>query len=709
MRDMEAVFSPDGALSHALDGYSYREGQLKMADMVDKSFRTDTLAVIEAGTGIGKSFAYLVPSLMFAAQPRLKLRDHDRHRVVIATGTINLMAQLYDRDVRLLQLRLGLEGNVAMLCGRANYLCIRRWRDLLERQEELNPAERSVLESLSGELSDDTCPGLRFRFEAKVDDRIWSNLCADGDFCTAPSCPYLESCFFYKAKADAKKADIVVTNHSLLCSDARIKQDAKREKRKGGDLVLPNFKHLVVDEAHALAEHALHFYESLYDPLAVESLLSTLATKEGGIIRTLALNALGENDTLHELLLALTERAGDGTTVPVEKAKDLPDGLWDTMHHLSDDLGPVCAELEKMADESANYASIAQHMRRTIHALGNAKPKKGEDEMVRSLSLSVWGKRRRVTFSVAPFEVGDQLREDVWQTLDSGVATSATLSTGSGHDFSYWMRRVGLDPKLVSITPGSPLFVPSPYDYDSHMLVLAACSGQIPRYVAGHGPEWDDAVAKAVLRLVAHVKGGVMVLLASYGDLYSLLERIGEGDASDWRVKGTLRPLFFQGELPRSRLTDLFREAGNGILLGTHSFWEGVDVPGDALSLVIIPRIPFRNVKDPYMRKLDRLGKERERKLMADLDIPPMEKKRMLWKESPFNSTQLPYASLMLRQGLGRLIRGPEDRGVAVLLDERLVSYSYGRQLLGALPSKARVVTVDDMLAMIDRFMEAGA
>ncbi|MDD7202610.1 MAG: ATP-dependent DNA helicase [Sphaerochaetaceae bacterium] len=742
---MRSIFGLGGALSKGIDGFTYRSGQEKMACLVGEAFDQDLFAVIEAGTGIGKSFAYLVPSMEYAGQSRSKLGDHDKLRTVIATGTLNLMTQLYDKDVSLLQTRLGYTARVSMLCGRSNYLCIRRWKELFDARQTLNPAQKRSLEKVGDEVTQQGASGLRFRLEEKVSDALWSNIRADKDLCPAGSCPYIDECFFYKAKAEAKKADIVVTNHSLLFSDAKVKHDARKDKENGADLVLPAFRHLVIDEAHGIADDAARFYAMSYDPLILEGLLRHLVTGGKGA-SPLVPQVAGFCDSpqlprrifknineLRELMLTANETlvaslgskvGGIEGEIPIAKKGDFPEAVWKNLAKVEEGCADLAGDLHKLSkacggvkqaeDVVAQVDAIATHIQEMASSLHELPGMDGEnpDEFIRSVHIRHGQRQDWAVLDMVPFSVAKQLREDLYDQMRSIVFTSATLSTGTSGDFSYWMRQSGLfGYQKHPLAGGAPVSFPSPFDFQRNMLILTVRGdSSMPSWQAGSHQTYDEVVAGTVLSLIKVTKGGVLVLLASYSDLYTLVKALAVarlGAKESYRVKETERTLLFQGQAPRGKLAKTFLEETDSVLLGTHSFWEGVDIPGSALSMVIIPRIPFRNVRDPFMVKVDELARKREAEVMADKTLTDSQKRSILWNESPFSRYQVPYATLMLRQGIGRLIRTSEDRGVVALLDARLERLGYGKTMQKAFPTKARAVAVEEMAQVASRFFGA--
>ncbi len=745
MRDMRSIFGPEGLLSKGIDGFTYRSGQEQMACLVSQAFGQDLFAIIEAGTGIGKSFAYLVPTMEYAGQSRSRLGDHDKLRTVIATGTLNLMTQLYDKDVSLLQTRMGYTANVSMLCGRGNYLCIRRWKELFDVRDTLNPAQKRSLEKVGDEVVRDGASGLRFRLEEKVGDALWSSIRADKDLCPAGSCPYIDECFFYKAKAEAKKADIVITNHSLLFSDARIKHDARENKESGADLVLPSFRHLVIDEAHGIQDNAARFYAMSYDPLLLEGLLRHLVTGGKGsapLIPQVAdvcdqprlpMRISRSINELRELMLTANEtlvaslgsrEGGVEGEIPIARKGDFPEAVWKNLakveegcadlagdlHHLA----KACGGVKQAEDAVAQVDAIATHIQEMAASLSEL-PKMDEanpDAFIRSVRVRHGQRQDWAVLDMVPFSVAEQLREDLYDQMRSIVFTSATLSTGSSGDFSYWMRQSGLlGYRKHPLAGGNPVSFPSPFDFERNMLILTVRGdSSMPNWQAGSHQAYDEVVAQTVLSLIKVAKGGVLVLLASYSDLYTLVKALAvaqPGEKESYRVRETERTLLFQGQAPRGKLTKAFLEDTDSVLLGTHSFWEGVDVPGSALSMVVIPRIPFRNVRDPFMVKVDELAHRREAEVNADKTLTDSQKRSILWRESPFSCYQVPYATLMLRQGIGRLIRTSEDRGVVALLDARLERLGYGKTMQKAFPTKAKAVDAEEMAQAASRFFGA--
>ncbi len=706
MREVSSLFGPGGALSRGIDDYTWREGQEKMALILSESLRRHEFAIIEAGTGIGKTFAYLIMAMEFAQRKRSKLADHDKRRVVIATGTLQLMTQIYSKDVPILQERLGYTADVALLCGRGNYVCLSRYQELFEKREEFTPSHRKEIEEMGIMLRREGAMGLRFFLEGKVSGSLWSEVACERNLCSPSSCPYIDSCFFYRAKGEAKKADIVITNHALLFSDAKVRHDARESGEKGEDLVLPPFQNLVIDEAHGIDQVATGFYGQEYDPLLLETTLSLLAQKRGnrlGVNEKIA--ALRENMvTLNELLLAHGESREDAFL----SSKDaLPSSVWDAVSAVGEDAGDLSGEIlslgakeeiSLLGKEVGMAAKVLHHFMAT-------------EQFAQHLHVIHYKRREGVwwaSLKLIPFSVAQRLREDLYGQMESILFTSGTLSSGSEGDFSYWMKRVGLwEYTGKPIAGGGPVSIPSPFDYARQMLLLAVKGeSSMPLWNPEDHQAYDKISCATILSLVKASKGGVLVLLPSYEDLHGYVGALGEEKEGKLVVRGTDRTLLYQGQNSSENLTNAFRREERSVLVGTLTFWEGVDVPGASLSMVIIPRIPFRNPNDPFMRKADELFEKMRAEIANAPSLSSQEKRSMLWKEHPFRLYQIPYAMLLLRQGMGRLIRRSDDRGVVALLDARLAKSSYGKRIQRSFPTEAIFLDPDAMADMARKFFE---
>ena len=643
---VDALLGPRGALASAMDGYEFRPEQLEVARAVERAFSERSYLLAEAGTGTGKTLAYLVPAILSG------------RKVVVSTATKNLQEQILHKDVPLLR-QLGLSFQAAVLKGRANYLCQQRFQAMAASPALATPEEARAWPELAA-WADRTVTGDRAELDLPEDWPGWRQLSTTSETCLGQRCPLYESCFVTRARRRAEAADILVVNHHLFFADLALKTRGSGDGSWASLGVLPRCDAVVFDEAHALEDIAAEHFGVQVSTFRLDELvrdaqrtlspdgepspmLAALATRlqwhseaffrraqailqfRGASAVRLdpgALSALGELD---ELLGAL---AGLGAF-----AASSPDPAWSAL-----------------ARRSAELAEHVEWVARTPEA--------------RHVH---WAERRGrgLFLRAAPIEIGDDLRRRLYGALDTIVFTSATLTAQKS--FRYFARRLGLDiapsgsdPGFAAAGCGEPavrtVSVPSPFDYP-HQAAL---------YVPDHlpdpsAPHFAAAVAEEIVALAEITGGRAFALFTSLRNM--------EAACAAARERLPYQVLL-QGERPKAALLQAFQSKPS-VLFASHSFWEGVDVPGEALSLVIIDKLPFASPGDP--RVAARIDLLRER------------------GEDPFSAYQLPAAAIALRQGFGRLIRSSRDRGIVAILDPRLRSRSYARALLASLPPAIRV------------------
>jgi ATP-dependent DNA helicase DinG len=604
------AFRPGGALGAALPGFEPRAEQAALAAAVERALATGEHLVAEAGTGTGKSLAYLLPALASG------------QRVVVATATKALQRQLLAQEVPVAARALGRAVDVALLKGRQNYLCRR-----------LHASGRVVLGEAFEAIdawARTTATGDRAELEHEPPEALWAELAVGPDRCAGRRCPYLASCFAEAAKARAAEAELVIANHALYFAHVA-----------AGGGVLPEHEAVVLDEAHRLEEAAAAWLGGRVSRPALRRLAADVERGCREAEEPAPGRALDRVDRAGDRLLRAVAPAAGRRRLRVPPARELL--------LLADALAALAAELHGRGEELDGLA------RRALALAAQAEACLEPDEHDRV----VWAEPDAVCW--APVDVSRELRERLWDGGPTAILVSATLATGE--DTTFVRRRLGLD-------RARELVVGSPYDFGAQALVYVPRSMPDPR-----SEGFAERVAEEVLALVALSAGRALVLTSSYRMLAVLRER----------VRGRVPyAVLAQGEAPRERLLERFRADVGSVLLATSTFWQGVDVPGEALSLLVIDKLPFSPPGDP-------LHEARcEAVAAAGGD----------W----FRDFALPSAMLQLRQGFGRLIRGHGDRGVVAILDPRLRTRSYGRAFLAALP---RCPLADD-LAAVAAFFRAG-
>ncbi|HEY5293928.1 MAG TPA: ATP-dependent DNA helicase [Gaiellaceae bacterium] len=593
-----SFFGAGGALERALPGYEPRAEQAALASAVEHAFATGEHLVAEAGTGVGKSLAYLVPAL------------ESGRRVVVATATKALQEQLLAKDVPLAAAALGREVTVAVLKGRQNYLCRRQLQGF---QPFLMAGGRDgqAWEAMQGWL-DETETGDRAELAVEPSAALWSELAVGADRCSGRRCPFVSTCFAEAARGRAAEADLVIANHALYFAHIA-----------SGGGVLPEHDAVVFDEGHRLEESAASWLGGRVSRAVLRRLALDLerACREG--LKTLPARQVDRVERSGDRLLrAVAPPAGRKRVreVPAEPALMLIDALGDLA-------GALQGQGEELDALARRALGLADHVEACLEP--------GEAERV------VWAEPDVLAW--APVDVSGELRERLWDDGPTAVIVSATLTTGE--DASFVRRRLGIDDAREAI-------VGSPYDFGEQALIYIPRSMPDPR-----SADFSERAADEIVALLELSAGRALVLTSSYRAL----------DVYRERVRGRVPyDVLVQGEEPRERLLERFRCEVDSVLIATSTFWQGVDVPGESLSLLVIDKLPFSAPGDP----------------LHEARCEAVERAGGDW----FRDYALPTAMLQLRQGFGRLIRSHADRGVVAILDPRLRTRAYGRAFIGALP-----------------------
>ena len=678
---VRAFFEVD--LPRVMPDVEPRPGQLDMALRVAASFSENRPLVIEAGTGTGKSLAYLVPAALWAMA--------NESKVVISTHTKALQSQLLGTDLVLLG-RTGMKATYAVLQGRANYLCKRRLGLALAEDGERPADERVELDVIAG-WDATTSIGARGDLPIDIDAALWERVESDSDLSLRVRCPHYSVCHYYQARRRAAAAHLVIVNHALLLADLAVRDG-------GGGGILPKYRRLVLDEAHHLedaATGAIHQRVSARSIARAVSPLLTTKRRRGALERLVAAVDRPNIPLFPEARDKLVEAVQDATALApyaVDASKTAlvglaseaigPDGspfrvtmqneegdtfkngvapavidLASTLDRLHGALDAVLAPLEDVAlpDGDAQPLLDVRRAARRIagHAEAARKFLEHDDERCR------WVEAERsrhgepeASIEVAPIDVAAALRRLLWSKLPGTVATSATMAVAGRFDF--WLRRVGLAWEDLHVETA---VVPSPFDHATQALLA------LPRDLPE--PESETFLAAStdvILEAIKISNGGAFVLCTSYAAVEHYATALRKRLPANW-------PVLAQGRGSRSSLLDRFREDRRAVLVATDAFWEGVSVKGEGLRLVIIPRLPFRVPTEPL-----RLARY-ERIALSGGD--------------PFRAFSLPEATIKLRQGYGRLIRHKTDRGVVLLLDRRVHDRSYGQIMLRSLPPARRI------------------
>ena len=633
---LDAIFRDGGTLARSLPGFRFRSQQLAMAQAIARTIAARGQLVAEAGTGTGKTFAYLAPALLYGG------------KVIVSTGTKTLQDQLFERDLPLVRDALAVPVTVALLKGRANYVCHHHLEraareDRLPSRDDVRHLPKIVAFARASERGD--------RAElADVPENatIWPLVTSTRDNCLGQNCAHHADCFVLKARREALDADVVVVNHHLFFADVMLRDEGVSE-------LLPNCNTVILDEAHQLPDTATLFFGEQ----VTAGQLGELARDAEVTARTAARDVPALPDAATELAPAIRRLRLAAGDQPVKLARDAAmgrAGFAEALDGLAAVLDRLATELSHFAERGEELASVAQRAEAASRQVArwrdgsDAIPDSPEEAQawIRWIDVSQHG----FQLQASPLSVASLMRRQVEASARAWIFTSATLAVG--RDFSHYTSQLGLEQAQTGAWE-------SPFDYATQALLY------VPRGLpAPNTPAHTDAVVDAALPLLAASGGRAFLLFTSLRALAQARERLAAALARD----GHTFPLLVQGEGSRSELLVRFRELGNAVLLGSASFWEGVDVPGDALSLVVIDKLPFAPPDDPLLAaRLDHLREE---------------------GGNPFMDWQLPQAVIALKQGAGRLIRTETDRGVLAICDPRLIDKPYGRRIWQSLPPMRR-------------------
>lgn len=691
--DIYHIFDKGGLLEEGLSGYEYREGQLEMALMVVDSYLNNAIAAIEAGTGIGKSFAYLVPAILNAQQ-------NNKERTVVATSTINLQRQLFDKDIKQLFAILKIDIKSALMMGRNNYLCLKRLEDFVTENKLLTNDKTSELSQLIA-WSKKTETGLRSDLPFNLNHSIWSEVCSDADLCFGYKCAYNKECFYFKAKKEAAEAQIIITNHHLLFTDSSYRFLENLDYTE--EAILPPFSRLIIDEAHNIEKNATDFFTNSYSGFEINRALDRIVRRRKNLSsiieklseyiedKSLVDSVLEISDKLREAIryletYLLTQMQNQKTSTLLvttsirEFLKELNNlalpviNNGNTFFNLIDKITSLETFVEELEVDLRNLISQTKRIKASVGALNYYLTNEKAKETINWFEQVMRGASYEVLIHNSPLSVAPPLKEALFSRLETVICTSATLDLGD--DFNYWSSRVGLP--VDQIRPFYKGVKLSPFDFKKQLLLLTPFDA--PLFSEKNSIEYTQYCTETIKEALLASGGGSLVLFTSYSMLLDVAKQL-EGTLAKAGIK-TLK----QGDADRFHLLNEFKSDQDSTLFATDSFWEGVDAPGDALRLVIITKLPFRVPTDPVFRAR-------------------MESLNEMGMQGFFNLA-LPEATMRLKQGYGRLLRNTTDKGIVLILDSRVVHKQYGQWMLKALPESYHVESSTDRVGQnIESFL----
>ncbi len=637
MTDLSEFFGDQSPLRELLPGFQPRAGQAWMAEAVAEAIAATGKLVVEAGTGTGKTFAYLLPALLSG------------RKTIISTGTKALQDQLYHRDLPLIGRAVGRPVDTALLKGRANYLCLHR----LDQLTEFSPALADDVTEIRAWRHRTTTGDCAELAEVAEDSAVWPLVTSTADNCLGQKCPSWSSCHVAAARRAAQEADLVVVNHHLLLADLAMKEEGFVE-------FLPGAEAVILDEAHQVPDLAVQFFGIALGSRELERLVDDARSA------TIALAGKTLGRRIDELQTAIRNLRAEA---PRQEGRhdlgQVVDQMREPMSRLSHALHDLNSAIVELGDTSVEIDKVHEQLVVVAERL-NLLASEDSWDGLRWLDVNP----RSIRLHLTPLDVSSKLNGLIDNGFQAWIFTSATLAIGE--DFSHFTSRMGLSDVRA-------LTFPSPYRIDRNGLIFLPPGLPEPSD-AGH----TDAVLRAVVPLLELTAGGIFCLFTSHRALNNAKRWFADNPS----VLGS-RLLLTQGDAPRDDLLRRFRRAGDGVLLGTGSFWEGVDVRGSALTVVAIDKLPFASPADPLM--------------MARLEFIRRQ------GGNGFMDHQLPQAALALKQGAGRLLRDDNDHGVVVLCDPRISSRRYGKMFLDCLEPMPVTSNLDEVARFLAGHEQHGA
>jgi ATP-dependent DNA helicase DinG len=659
-------------LSASHPAYEFRRGQLQMAQAIEEALEQRRHLIVEAGTGTGKTLAYLVPVI------------GSGKRVIISTGTKNLQEQLFYKDIPFLEQAMFPGGerklNVCYMKGRNNYLCKKKLYELAA-QPVLSGLEEIEHYRAIAAWEKTTATGDRAELASLPEaSALWRKLDARAETCLGRKCSLFETCFITEMHRRAMESDIIIVNHHLFFADLAIKQASEYAPDAG---ILPEVGAVIFDEAHELEDVAGSYFGVSLSNLRVEELARDVESslQRNKLLSTALMGALKSLRERSQLFFSVLPQ-GEGRFA-FENRRDFLEENGDEFLALERALGRLRAQLENLPgkpEEVFSFLRRAQELEVQLHflmdsddkntvfwierrAFSPSAPPAAKEKTAGLRRIAEGGGRQNVFLQATPIDVAPILKSTLFEKLESAVLTSATLAVGGG--FEYIRQRLGLD-------HARELVLPSHFDYANQALLYVP-----PDLPDLQAPQFVEKVATRIRRLLEITRGRAFVLFTSYAQMHQVYERLlGE----------TEFPMLLQGDAPKSVLLQEFRLTAHAVLLGTSSFWQGVDVQGEQLSAVIVDRLPFAVPSDPVvaarMRSINAGG------------------------GNAFYQYQVPAAVITLKQGFGRLIRSLDDRGLLVLLDNRILKKAYGKVFVESLPNYRRTTelrVVEEFFANLPR------
>lgn len=681
--NVDKYFGDTGIIRQKFPIFEIRNEQYKMSKEIEKSLNENKKALIEAGTGTGKTLAYLLPSLEYAVENNLK--------VVISTNTINLQEQLINKDIPLVKELIGQDFKYTLVKGRGNYLCKRKLENALTEESE-DSDEKNILLNLK-KWNETTKNGDRNELRYEIGFEVWEKVNCELDLCTTVKCPYFSNCYFFNARKEISNSDLLVLNHHMFFADLSIRSDIGFNTDYS---ILPNYDILIFDEAHNIEDTARSYFTYEVSKYSFGKLMGNIYNKRarnynksGIFVRTLVylrdnlseeeyanIDKLKEEEIIENLnkyydkILEIFDRfllgfSKNTDQMEIKKRFDKEQikksSFWKEIIKLRKEaeylytvmiraLTKLINEMDKFRLEDENgiifdFKKYIERVKTFMKDLTYILESNREDHVYwTNINL----RKGSIRIYATPFEISEDLEQNLFNKLDRILFTSATLAVEQ--KFDYYKKNIGLKKEKIIEE-----IIDSPFDYEKQMKVYIPDDTKDPNSL-----EFFSDIYDFIKKLVIHTEGRCFLLFTSYSSLNFVYNKLRGSLERDNYV------LLKQGELPRHEMIELFKMRDKAILFGTDSFWEGIDVQGDSLKSVVIVKLPFRSPEDPVTEAI----------------IEYMRKNN----QNPFMDYQIPQAVIKFKQGVGRLIRSKTDTGIITVLDNRVIKKAYGEKFLKSLP-----------------------
>lgn len=696
VNELEAggYISQGGSLSKISESFEERPVQVELLKNIVHAFNENKIAVFEAGTGVGKSYSYLIPAALWA------ITNHEK--VVVSTGTINLQQQLCEKDIPAVEKIIGKKIKYVLMKGRQNYVCKRRLNDAASILD-LFEGESDELKRIA-EWAESSSTGSKSDLTFMPAENVWTKINSESDACMGKKCPFFGECFVMKVRKEAASANLIVVNHHLLFADIE-----SRLSGAGYDdaAVLPPYRHIIFDEAHGIENAATSFFSESVNRFKLNKLINQMYRKrknsESGHLCSLAI--LSSNEEKAAEAYDATVKIKNALLNVEIAAKDLIGNEYTKRLYeaTARDFGPLLVALGELSRSLGSFTDIIREVMEGVADEDHEAPCYWESKIIlRNLesyvillkNFAVWDEKRDevfwiqkrklpaemqreageaeyVTFTQTPLDISHLMNDGVFEPMESVICTSATLKTG--RDYSYWMKRTGVyfagEDRIIK---GE---FPSPFPYNKNMLFAVPKDAPLPDDI-----RFQQYIEMALPRLIQAAAGRTLVLFTSYESLKSAHRTVLAS------MRGFSGRIMKQGDDDNSKLLEAFKKENESVLFATDSFWQGVDIPGESLSQVIIVKLPFTVPNDPvFVARAEAIEKR---------------------GGSSFMELSVPEAVIKFRQGIGRLIRRSDDKGVVVVLDRRIYEKRYGSVFTANMPECKKVYEpLSDITERINSFI----